>query len=251
VDAGGRAGSGDPERFALDLNVAAAHEAARQIRLRGLGGVIAIDFVSLRSKGHNKQLEEAVRAAFAGHLIGTFNDKAGRPVNFGPEDVAVSPRDGRIYTGLGDGRILRIDPRGGPVEVFANTGGRPLGVTFDTTGERLYVSDALLGLLSVDLEGRVTVLADEAQGEPVTFADNLDVARDGTVWFSAPTRDHSLAEVELDVWDSRPSGRLLRYRKPHTVKGQTPWGTEKLPNSQRPAVISVRRAATETFRVVS
>jgi hypothetical protein len=66
VDAGGRAGSGDPERFALDLNVAAAHEAARQIRLRGLGGVIAIDFVSLRSKGHNKQLEEAVRAAFAG-----------------------------------------------------------------------------------------------------------------------------------------------------------------------------------------
>lgn len=152
-----------------------------------------------------------VRAAFAGHLIGTFNDKAGRPVNFGPEDVAVSPRDGRIYTGLGDGRILRIDPRGGPVEVFANTGGRPLGVTFDTSGERLYVSDALLGLLSVDLEGRVTVLVDEAQGEPVTFADNLDVARDGSIWFSAPTRDHSLAEVELDVWDSRPSGRLLQY----------------------------------------
>jgi sugar lactone lactonase YvrE len=152
-----------------------------------------------------------VRAAFAGHLIGTFNDKAGRPVNFGPEDVAVSPRDGRIYTGLGDGRILRIDPRGGPVEVFADTGGRPLGVTFDASGERLYVSDALLGLLSVDLEGRVTVLADQAQGEPVTFADNLDVARDGTIWFSAPTRDHSLAEVELDVWDSRPSGRLLQY----------------------------------------
>jgi sugar lactone lactonase YvrE len=152
-----------------------------------------------------------VRAAFASHLIGALNDKAGRPVNFGPEDVAVSPRDGRIYTGLGDGRILRIDPHGGPVEVFADTGGRPLGVTFDTTGEHLFVSDGLLGLLSVDLEGRVKVLADQAQGEPVTFADNLDVARDGTIWFSAPTRDHSLAEVELDVWDSRPSGRLLRY----------------------------------------
>lgn len=66
VDAGGRAGSGDPERFALELNVAAAHEAARQIRLRGLGGIIAIDFVSLRSKAHGKQLEDAVRAAFDG-----------------------------------------------------------------------------------------------------------------------------------------------------------------------------------------
>ncbi|HYD73524.1 MAG TPA: ribonuclease E/G [Candidatus Binatia bacterium] len=65
VDAGGRAGSGDPGRFALDLNIAAAFEAARQIRLRGLGGLIAIDFVSMRAKSHGKQLEEAVRAAFA------------------------------------------------------------------------------------------------------------------------------------------------------------------------------------------
>jgi Ribonuclease G/E len=65
VDAGGRAGSGDPERFALDLNIAAANEAARQIRLRNLGGVIAIDFVSMRAKSHQKRLEEAVRTAFA------------------------------------------------------------------------------------------------------------------------------------------------------------------------------------------
>jgi Ribonuclease G/E len=65
VDAGGRAGSGDPERFALELNMAAAQEAARQIRLRNLGGLIAIDFVSMRTKSHAKQLEDAVRAAFA------------------------------------------------------------------------------------------------------------------------------------------------------------------------------------------
>ncbi len=66
VDAGGRQGSGDPERFALDLNIAAAQEAARQIRLRNLGGIIAIDFVSLRAKSHVKQLEDAVRGAFSG-----------------------------------------------------------------------------------------------------------------------------------------------------------------------------------------
>ena len=65
VDAGGRQGSGNPERFALDLNIAAAQEAARQIRLRNLGGVIAIDFVSLRAKSHGKLLEDAVRAVFA------------------------------------------------------------------------------------------------------------------------------------------------------------------------------------------
>lgn len=65
VDAGGRAGSGDPERFALELNIAAAAEAARQVRLRNLGGLIALDFVSMRAKSHQKQLEDAVRAAFA------------------------------------------------------------------------------------------------------------------------------------------------------------------------------------------
>lgn len=65
VDAGARQGSGDPERFALDLNIAAAAEAARQVRLRNLGGLIAIDFVSMRAKSHARLLEEAVRAAFA------------------------------------------------------------------------------------------------------------------------------------------------------------------------------------------
>lgn len=66
VDAGARQGSGDPERFALDLNIAAVQEAARQIRLRNLGGIIAIDFVSLRVKSHLKTLDDAVRVAFAG-----------------------------------------------------------------------------------------------------------------------------------------------------------------------------------------
>ena len=65
VDAGARQGSGDPDRFALELNLAAAEEAARQLRLRNLGGVIAIDFVNMRSKAHRKALEDAVRKAFA------------------------------------------------------------------------------------------------------------------------------------------------------------------------------------------
>lgn len=136
---------------------------------------------------------------------------AGQPNNFGPEDVAVSPLDGHVYTGLGDGSILRIDPDTGAASVFASTGGRPLGVTFTASGDRLYVADGHLGLLAVDTAGKVTVLASNVDGEPVNFADNLDVAEDGTVWFSAPTREHTLEQVELDVWDSRPTGRLIRF----------------------------------------
>lgn len=150
-------------------------------------------------------------ADLAATVIRTKYADAGRPVNFGPEDVAVRPGEGRVYTGIGDGNILSIDPASGETRFFANTGGRPLGVTFDATGDTLYVADAKLGLLAVDRAGSVTVLANAADGEPATFADNLDVASDGAVWYSAPTREHTLAQVTLDVWDSRPSGRLLRY----------------------------------------
>ena len=144
-------------------------------------------------------------------LISDHFTAAGKPNNFGPEDVAVSSLDGHVYTGLGDGSILRIDPDSGAVSIFANTGGRPLGVTFSASGDRLYVADGHLGLLSIDTSGKVTLLASNADGESVEFADNLDVVADGTIWFSAPTRQHTLEQVELDVWDSRPTGRLLRF----------------------------------------
>ena len=150
-------------------------------------------------------------AEFAASVIGSRFAKAGRPLNFGPEDVAVRPGEGRVYTGIGDGTILSIDPASGETQFFTDTGGRPLGVTFDAGGDTLFVADAELGLLSVDRGGKVTVLVNEADGEPVTFADNLDVDGAGGVWFSAPTREHTLAQVALDVWESRPSGRLLHY----------------------------------------
>ena len=156
----------------------------------------------------------------AGILVSSRFEAAHEPNNFGPEDVAVSPRDGMVYTGLGDGRILRIDPKTGASGVFTDTGGRPLGVTFTATGDRLYVADAHLGLLAVDPEGRVTVLVNEVDGARLSFADNLDVAPDGTVWFSAPTRTHTLEQVALDVWESRPTGRLLHY-DPRTGKVET------------------------------
>lgn len=99
VDAGARAGSGDPERFALDLNIAAAHEAARQIRLRNLAGIIAIDFVSLRAKSHAKQLEDAVKQAFAGD---PWSVQFGGLSRFGVFDMARSQLRAPLHEQLRD-----------------------------------------------------------------------------------------------------------------------------------------------------
>ena len=56
VDGGGRA--------PLDIDLAAAAEIARQVRLRNLGGTIIVDFVDLPSRPERQRLEEGLRKAF-------------------------------------------------------------------------------------------------------------------------------------------------------------------------------------------
>lgn len=56
VDGGGRA--------PLDVDLAAATEIARQVRLRNLGGSIVIDFVDLPHKHERHRLEESLKRAF-------------------------------------------------------------------------------------------------------------------------------------------------------------------------------------------
>ena len=98
----------------------------------------------------------------------------------------------------------------GTVETFADTGGRPLGLAF-TAGGRLIVADARKGLLSVSPGGAITVLATEANGVPFGFTDDVDVAADGTIYFTdASSRWHS-PDYELDLLETRPHGRLLAY----------------------------------------
>jgi len=68
VDARDRNAIPDAEMFALDLNLAAAAEAARQIALRGIGGLVVIDFLTLRQGRHKKEVAGAFRTALAGWL---------------------------------------------------------------------------------------------------------------------------------------------------------------------------------------
>src|SRR3979409_751909 len=79
---------------------------------------------------------------------------------FAPEDVAFDGQD-RIYCGAEDGRIFRFQPDGTRPEVFARTGGRPLGLIFDTAGN-LIVADSIKGLLSIAPDGNISVLTTEA-----------------------------------------------------------------------------------------
>jgi Ribonuclease G/E len=64
VDADGRKGQGNAAKMTVDLNLSAAKEVARQIRMRGLGGIIAIDFLTMRGQPDRKATEKALRQGF-------------------------------------------------------------------------------------------------------------------------------------------------------------------------------------------
>ncbi len=127
----------------------------------------------------------------------------------GPEDTEVDSR-GRIYGGTADGRIVRIDPDTEEVETFARTGGRPLGMIFDDGGY-LVTCVAGEGLLRIDPDGNIEPLVTEVDGSPLEFANDLDIAADGTIYFSEASRRFGFAEYEADILEARPHGRLLRY----------------------------------------
>jgi sugar lactone lactonase YvrE len=127
----------------------------------------------------------------------------------GPEDVAVDAA-GRVYCGTANGRILRLASEDAMPESFAVTAGRPLGLRFGAGGA-LIVCDAPSGLLSVDAQGQITLLTAASEDGPIRLADGLDVASDGTIYFSDASRRHGVEAALYDVLEARPSGRLLRY----------------------------------------
>ena len=128
---------------------------------------------------------------------------------FAPEGVAIDSEN-RIYAGFDDGRIMRSQPDGTHPEVFANTQGRPLGMKFDSN-RNLILADANKGLLSISQGGSITVLSTEADGVPFGCTNDLDIAADGTIYFSDASSKFPLSNYRADILEHQPNGRLLAY----------------------------------------
>src|SRR6185312_423530 len=156
----------------------------------------------------NSQLANTERLS-----LGTGNPQAG--AGYGPEDVALDA-DGRIYAGLDDGRIMRLQADGTRPELFANTSGRPLGLAFDPNGN-LIVADAIKGLLSIARDATVTVLTTTADGVPFGCTNDLDVADDRTSYFTAATSKFPLTSFTAYLLENRGNGRFFAY----DLKSQT------------------------------
>ncbi|HWN11017.1 MAG TPA: SMP-30/gluconolactonase/LRE family protein [Pyrinomonadaceae bacterium] len=128
---------------------------------------------------------------------------------FAPEDLALDAEN-RVYTGLDDGRIMRLEGTDGHWANFSDTHGRPLGMVFDSGGN-LIVADAIKGLLSIGRDGSVSVLTTSADGVAFGCTNDLDIAADGTIYFTDASFKFPLTNYKADLMEHRGNGRFLAY----------------------------------------
>ena len=126
----------------------------------------------------------------------------------GPESIVRHP-EGHFFTGLANGDILQFNPDGGEQKIIANTGGRPLGMKIAPSGE-LIIADKIKGLIKLDSTNQLTVLVDQYKGEQLKFVDDLDISKEGIVYFSNATQRNPIV-VENEAWEQRASGAIFAF----------------------------------------
>jgi sugar lactone lactonase YvrE len=134
----------------------------------------------------------------------------------GPEHALIGP-DGKLYAAVASGAILRMNPDGSGLETWVTTGGRVLGFDFDSRG-RLIAADAIGGLLAIAPDGRVEVLADKVDGDPIRYADAVVVAKSGKIYFTDASRRFGPKDWGgtfnasiLDIFEHAATGRVLEF----------------------------------------
>ena len=137
----------------------------------------------------------------------------------GPEDVILD-RDDNLYCGTRHGEIVRfLAPDYRRSEVFAHTGGFPLGLAFDREGNLLSCIGAM-GLYAIAKDGTVRQLSAETRRTFTSVVDDarlrdpndLDIAPDGRIYFTDSTTRYDAHDWALDSIEGRADRAPPRLR---------------------------------------
>jgi sugar lactone lactonase YvrE len=146
----------------------------------------------------------------------------GRPVTVvglpgdGPEDVVVDAK-GQLWTGLVDGRIVKVSADGQTHTVVADTAGRPLGLHVARDG-RVLICDSYKGLLALDPDsGDLVSLVQSVDGRALKFCSNVTETSDGTIYFTESTSAFHFEHFLGAVLEARGRGGLFRLATDGTV----------------------------------
>ncbi|KAH9487896.1 hypothetical protein Btru_067353 [Bulinus truncatus] len=141
----------------------------------------------------------------------------------GPESFAAGP-DGSLYTGSADGKIWQI--KNSNLKLVARTGidhpdcgqfymepicGRPKGMKLNNEGY-LIVADSYKGILKVKLDtGDIEVLIDQFNGSRFLFLNALDLASNGTIFFTDSSTKWERRNYRYEVIETNNLGRVIAF----------------------------------------
>lgn len=154
----------------------------------------------------------------------------------GAEDIAFDHLD-NIYTGSRHGDIVKfLAPDYSRSEVFAHIGGQPLGLHFDSKGD-LFACVSGMGLYKITKEREIIRLSDETNrtllsiidDSRMRFADDMDFAPDGRVFFSEATIRYDIFDWATDSIEARGNGRIICW-DPKTNSSRTVLPKRMFPN---------------------
>ncbi|MGH2684920.1 MAG: ABC transporter permease, partial [Actinomycetota bacterium] len=135
----------------------------------------------------------------------------------GAEDCALDD-EGNLFCGDRRGWIWRFrGPDHTSGEVFARTGGMPLGHAWDRDGV-LMVAVGGMGVYRVFPDGGTELVANQVRrswtslhdDSALRFADDLDTAPDGSIYVSDFSTRTNAAEYMVELVEYRPNGRVIR-----------------------------------------
>ena len=170
--------------------------------------------VAIEPRAWNAPRDQGFVGAYAPNTKLQSAERIALPHSVGPEDIALDP-EGRPVFGLLNGDIVRRE-HNGEFSIMTTTGGRPLGLEFGPDGT-LWIADAYLGLMCWSVDTGLELVVTEVDGRTVRYADDVDVAADGTVYFSDASSRFAADQYGtyqaslLDIMEHAGNGRLLAY----------------------------------------
>lgn len=184
-------------------------------RAAAVAGILAIAYLSawpvdIDPVAWNPERPPAPQGPFAPNDELAHCEIFARMPGRGPDTVAFDAI-GYLYSGLADGRIVRISPDGSRISSIAAVGGRATGVAFDVEGNLLVADESGGAVHRVEANGNVIPLITRVDGEPLMLVNDLAVGNDGTVFVTESSTKFTIERLRFEILEHRPNGRILAY----------------------------------------